>query len=449
MQAEVRETGALQRELDIRVEAEDIARFIDNLISAYRRRYEFRGFRPGKAPDAVVRSRFQDEIEGAIHGELVPRSIEQALAEHKIHPVAPGDVRDLRYRSGEALTFTFRVDIWPQITLAPYDGVEVTQVIEEVAEEDVDRYLEMLRDQAAEEVLLDRPAQAGDLVDARISTIDAAGKRVGGTKKEKVRLEVDSEGLLPEFREAVAGIAPGETRELTVSYPEEYHAEELRGQKRHYRMRAVEIREKKLPPLDDQFAEKVAPGSDLEGLRGRVRLRLESEARMAARQRLDETIVERLIADNPFDLPEVVMTAPLERIRKRSEEEGREISAADLEQIYRPQIERLRRRDFLLGKVAEREEIVVGEAQVEEEIARMARQQRKSVEDVRRELGDLDRFRDFLFERLVFDALLKKLTVREVRRPATPASAAPASPEQGAARGEEDVVDAEFPGASG
>ncbi|MBD3237235.1 MAG: trigger factor [Candidatus Eisenbacteria bacterium] len=450
MQTEMRETAPLERELEIRVPADEVARFVDSLISAYRRRYEFRGFRPGKAPDAVVRARFREEIEGAIAAELVPRSIEQALAEHTIHPAAPGDVRDLHHARGEDLTFTFRVDIWPRIELAPYEGVEVTQVVEEVSEAQVDRMLEMIRDRAAVEEVVERPAAPGDLVDAEVTTIDASGEPVAGGGSERVRLEVDSDGLLPEFRTAVAGIAPGETRELEVTYPDDYHAEELQGQKRRYRMRAVEIREKKRPPLDDNLAGKVAPGADLAELRRRVRQRLEAEARSSARGRLEETIVERLIADNPFDLPEVVVRRPLERLRKRFEEDGRQIGEAELERAYRPQIERLRRRDFLLGKVAEREGIVVGEAEVEEEVARLARSERKSVDAVRRELGEMDRFRDFLFERRVFDALIEKLRVREVQRPAPPADRAGA---EGAAPGKPaaapapdgDVVDAEFP----
>jgi len=177
---------------------------------------------------------------------------------------------------------------------------------------------------------VDRVAQPGDIVDAEIETVDLHGRRIKGTKKEKVTLEVDSPGLLPEFREAAQEATAGDVREFEVHYADDYQAEQLRGQTRRYRMRVAQIREKKIPPLDDQFAERVSPGSDLEGLRARARLRLESEARMAARERLEEALVDRLIQENPFELPESVVATSLERLRKRFEEEGRRMEPAEL-----------------------------------------------------------------------------------------------------------------------
>jgi len=425
LQSEVRDQGPLRKELLIRVEAEEVAHFIDELVGSYRQRYTLPGFRPGRAPDGLVKSRFQDEIEAAVHSELVPRSIEKALAEKRIHTAAPGDVVDLRYQPGEALTFTFRVEVWPDLEIKPYEGLRVERLVGEVTEEQVDRFLADLRLQVAEERRVERAAETGDVVAAEIETIDAHGQRVRGTKKDKVTLVAGAETLLPEFREAAQGVAAGETREFSVTYPADYHAEDLRGQLRRYRLRVQEIREKKLPPLDDEFVQKVAPGSDLEALRARVRLRLESEARMAARERLEEALVDRLIRENPFDLPDVVVRAPLERVRRRMAEEGREVSEDDLQRLYRPQIERLRRRDFLLGKAAEREGIQVSEQDVEEEIGSMARRERRTVEEVRRDIGEIERFRDFLFERRVFEALLAKVTVHDVRAPlAAPVGAA-------------------------
>jgi trigger factor len=413
----VRDTSPLQKEISIRVEAAEVGRFIDDLVATYRKSVAFHGFRKGKAPDGVVRTRFQDEIEAAVHNELVPRSIEQALAEKQIHPAGPGDVSDLRYRAGDALCFTFRVDVWPDLELKSYEAMMIEQVVAEIAETQVDQYLAALQEQAAEAVPVDRVAQPGDIVDAEIETVDLHGRRIKGTKKEKVTLEVDSPGLLREFREAAQEATAGDVREFEVHYADDYQTEQLRGQTRRYRMRVAQIREKKIPPLDDQFAERVSPGSDLEGLRARARLRLESEARMAARERLEEALVDRLIQENPFELPESVVATSLERLRKRFVEEGRRMEPAEFERSYRPPVERARRRDFILGKVAKREGIGVDEKEVEEEITRMARRERRSVEEVREDLGDLERLRDFLFERKIFDALLKKVEIREVRVP--------------------------------
>lgn len=432
MHAEVRDISPLRKEIRIEVDAGEVGRFIDQLVGAYRRNYSFRGFRPGKAPDGVVRTRFQDEIESAVHTDLVPRSIEQALAENHIHPAAPGDVTDLRYQPGQPLTFTFTVDVWPDVQLKPYEGAEVEMVVEEVTEAQVEQYLAGLRDSAADEVPVQRAAAAGDVVEADIEAVNADGSRVRGTKKEKIRLLVDSPGLLPEFRAAADGAVAGETRQFTVRYPDDYGGD-LRGQTRLYRMHVLEVRERHLPELDDNFAQRVSPGADLETLRARIRLRLETEARMVARDRLEASVVSRLIEENPFDMPDAAVDGPLERARKRFADEGRAVTEEELQQFYRPQVERLRRRDHLLAKVAEREGITVSDKDVDAEIESMARREGRTPDEVRRSIGDIERFREFLFERKVFDALIGKLRIRERR--VAPGTAGEA------------VVDAEFPAA--
>jgi trigger factor len=173
-----------------------------------------------------------------------------------------------------------------------------------------------------------------------------------------------------------------------------------------------------------------------------VRLRLESEKRFAARERLEELIVDRLISANPFDLPAEAVDRALGRLLDRLAEQNPKLDREGAASAYRPHVERIQRRDLLLARVAEREGVRVTPEDVEEEIARRARQERRAVEEVRKELGDLDRFQQFLFERKVFDALVERVKVREVRAapqppeaPVTSASepgagAAPPGPEE-------------------
>ncbi|MCK4414278.1 MAG: trigger factor [Candidatus Eisenbacteria sp.] len=434
MKVEVREPGPLRKELEIQLDVEEVNAFIDELIGAFRRRHAFPGFRPGKVPDQVVRVRFHEEIERALLTELVPRSIDRALGEQGVHPAAPGDLSAIRYQAGEPLSFTVAFSVWPEVELVPYEGMEVEQRTEEVTPEEIEAFLGQIRERAAEAVPVERPAQVGDLLSAELDSIDAQGQRLKGTRREKVTLEVGAPTLLPEFREAADGIRPSEARELSVTYPKDYGEESLRGATRRYRLRAVQIQEKKLPPLDDSLAQRLDANLDLEGLRARVRLRLESEKRFAARERLEEEIVERLIAANAFDLPAAAIDGAVERLLKQLAEQNSELDREAAAKAYRPRVERIQRRDFLLSKVAEREGVRVTEAEVEGEVARRAREERRSVEEVRKDLGDLDRFRQFLFERKVFDALVGKVKVREVRTaptpPEAPVTVAPAGEEE-------------------
>ena len=417
MKSEVRDTGPLQQELDIHLDAEEVLRFIDDRVGAYRRNYAIPGFRPGKAPDHIVRARFHEEIERALMTELVPRSIDQVYVERRIRPAAPSELLRMRYLPGEPLTFSIRVDIWPEVELKPYEGLSIDQVVEEVTPEEVQAFLANLRERVAEQSPVDRAAQDGDVLDAELEVLDEAGTRVKGSKRERLALEVGAQNLLPGFLEVGRGMTTGDTREFEVQYPEDYGQEDLRGQRKRYKLRAVQIREKKVPPLDDELAQRLDPSLDLEGLRARVRLRLEGEKRFAARERLEEAIVQRLIQENPFDVPEVAIERALERLTAKLREDGAKGEPEEIRKAYRPWIERVQKKDFLLARVAEREGIRVGPEEAEAEIGRLAQEQHRTVEQVREEIGDLDRFEQFLYERRVFDALLGKVQVRQMRLP--------------------------------
>lgn len=427
MKSEVRETGPLGREVEIHLETSEVRAFIDRMIDAYRRRYTFPGFRTGRAPAQLVMRRFHEEIDQAVRGELVPRAIEETLAENKIHPAGPGRLSRISYEPDQPLTFSVQLEVWPEIELKPYDELEVEQLVEEVSPEDVETYLSWLRQSLADTEPVDREARSGDVLEAELESVDLEGKRMKGTQKEKVTLEVGGANLLPEFRGASEGISAGESRELKVDYPEDFSNEQLRGQTRRYRMAAIQIREKKIPPLDDKFAGKIESGLELEGLRAKVRLRLESEKRLASRERLEQTITDRLIRENPFDLPGAPIQMALDRLAESHRGEGKEVDPEEIDKIYRTHIERAHRREFILAKVADREGIRVSPDDVEAEIARMARNENRKPEEVRKDLGDLDRLRNFLFERRVFDALMQKVKIREIAVPSS--SSAKAGPE--------------------
>lgn len=418
MKYEVRDTGPLQKTFDVHIDAEEVSRFIDEHVSSYRRNYAIPGFRPGKAPDSVVRARFHEEIEQALMSELVPRAISQAFREHRARPAAPSELLGMKYHPGEPLTFSVRVDLWPEVEMRSYEEMQIEQVLEDVGAEEVEAFLTDLRDRVAEQTPVDREAQDGDLLEGDLESIDPNGQRLKGTKPERTVLEVGARNLLPGFQEAGRGMTAKTSREFDVRYPDDHPQEDLRGQTKRYRLRAVQIREKKVPPLDDELARRFDPGLDLDGLRARVRLRLEGEKRFAARERLEETLVDRLIQENPFEVPEAALRRALDRLAAKLKEDGATAGPEEIEKAYRPWVERLQKRDFLLARVAEREGIRVGPDEVAAEIDRLAQEQHRTVEQVKGEIGDLDRFEQFLFERRVFDALLEKVRVQQVRLPA-------------------------------
>ncbi len=417
MKSEVRETGPLKRELEVILEVEEVRSFIDAMVNSFRSRYNFPGFRPGKAPAKHVLSKFHEEIDKSVVEELVPDSIRRAMMENKIHPAGPGELISLKYEPDQPLVIQVAVEIWPEFDLAKYDDMEVEQAIEETESSEIDKQINWMQDRLATYNPVERAAAKGDILEIELLMIDEKGEALTDAKSEPASIEVGAQNLLREFDEAALGAEKGAEKTIEVKYPEDFSNEELRGQTRYYRMDVKSIQEKVLPPVDDELAKKIDPSLDLDGLKAKINLRLESEKRMASRQRLEQTIVDRLLHENPFDLPKSTVDLALKRLGEKAKEEEKEISPEELDTTYRPHVERAHRRELILSKVGEREGVSVTQKDIDEEIAKMAENENRSTDEVMKDIGEMDRFRDFLFERRVFEVLIGKLKISEVKIP--------------------------------
>jgi len=417
LKSEVREVGPLKRELEVVLEVEEVRAFIDSLVASFRTRYNFPGFRPGKVPAKHIISKFHEEIDKSVVEELVPDSIRRAMMENKIHPAGPGELISLKYEPDQPLVIQVAVEIWPEIELANYDGMEIEQAIEETDGSEIDQQIAWMQDRLAEFNPVERAAAKGDALDIELLAVDENGEALGQAKPEPASIEVGAQNLLREFDEAALGAEVGAEKMIEVAYPDDFSNEELKGQTRHYRMNVKSVREKVLPPVDDELARKIDPSLDLDGLKAKISLRLESEKRMASRQRLEQTIVDRLLHENPFDLPTSTVDLALKRLGEKAKEEKKEVSPEDLDKVYRPHVERAHRRELILAKVGEREKIAITQKDIDDEIGKMAENEKRTTEEVLKDIGEIDRFRDFLFERRVFEALIGKLKISEVKIP--------------------------------
>jgi trigger factor len=419
VEVQVQETGTWERTLDVTVPAERVRATVEELLRDLQKRVRIPGFRPGKAPRGLLLQRFRATLENDLVERLLPRVLWEALEQAKLETVGDPEVTQLRARLEEPMTFRAVVEIWPRVEVTGYEDLELEQEIEAVTEEHVRKALDDLRMSRATEVPVDRPSIAGDILEGELEPVDVQGRRLPNLEVRRVRFEVGAETLLPEFREASLGIAAGGERFVEVQYPEDYPQEELRGQKRRYRLKVREIREKKPRPLDDDFARELDPELDLEKLRERVRRSLEAEVQREARRRLEETIVDRLIQRNPFELPRRMLQRGLERLARRFQQEGRQVSSEELETTYRPLVERLQRRQILLAAVAEKEGLAVTDDELRQHLERMAEENRMSVERLRAILearGELGRLKEDLQERKVLDFLVSKAKVHQFVR---------------------------------
>lgn len=431
VEVEIREQGGWKKQLSIVIPIESVQREMEGVVESYRRRAALPGFRKGKAPTEVIKGRFQQDLEADLLNRLIPEAFEEAVRQKELKPV-PGSehFHEIRFAQGEPLRFLADLEVWPEIEFTAWRGLPIEQEIYEVEERMVDEALEALRRSRATYTPIDRPSEPGDGVRAVLEPVDIHGKKIPGSAREEVRMEADGATLLPEFRAVSVGLKAGDLRTVEVAYPADFRDDKLAGKVRRYRLTAKEILEKKIPLLDDQLARGLDPGLDLEGLRSKVRLRLESEELMRSKQRLEETLIDQVLAAHPFPVPEVLMRYSFGRLLERLREGEQPVDEQAVIEQYAPAIDRMHHRDILLQNVARQEGLEVTDEEVEAEIDGLAQEAGVEPAVLRRKMeaeGELSRMTDTLQERKVLDFLVANAQVNRVRRPRPEYPGAPRS----------------------
>lgn len=419
MKTTLEDVGPWRKEIAIVLDPEEVDREMDQVVARYREKAVIPGFRRGRVPSELLRSTYRSSLESDLLNQILPEATQKAVEEHALQLASPPKIKDLHFRPGEALTFTAVVEVWPQIQVQGHKGMELDEPIYAVEEEQVDAVLRNLRERKAELTPVLRPSREGDVLEVSLQAVDVQGRRLPRAKRQVISMDAGGQKLLPEFREASLGCEAGSTRIVHIVYPEDFEDPELAGKSRHYEMKVKQILEKKLPEGDDSFAKAVGGVETLEELKSKIRLRLEAEERMRARQRTEETLVDRLILNNPLEVPEAVIERSLERAWEKASEGSTRMQEDEFKAAYRPVVERLRKREILLDCLAGQEGLEVTEDELLEQLRRSAP---AGVDPnvVRQKLerdGELGQVRAELQERKVFDFLIEHATIHRIHQP--------------------------------
>lgn len=418
MKVEVRdgEAGVSQKVLLIEVSPEELNEDYDAILEDYRRRAVLPGFRKGKAPRNVLELQFGHSMEHEVLERAVKRTYEAAVREHRIEPVSYPQIEKIRFDKGQPLSYEAVVDVRPTITPRDYFELNVPSKDIEIAEDEVEKSLEELRQRTADWSPVEREAAAGDAVVVDYVRLNAKGKPIHKSEQKDALVELDAQGLLPEFRENLLGKKGGEHIEFTVTYPEDFGNAELKGRASTFSLDVKGVRERRVRPLDDAFASEVIGMRDLAELRARMRLNLEGEARMKARRDEEEAIVDQLLAKNPIALPETMVAEYLEELLQRLKDE-REWTAEEEERFrteYRPTAERRIKRDLLLDAIMRAESIQVSEEEIDQTLRGAMGEETTGPEAERaiRNPAQRERARSHLLERKLFQLLREKAQLK-------------------------------------
>ncbi|NLJ86905.1 MAG: trigger factor [Firmicutes bacterium] len=291
--------------LEVEVGQERVEQALDQAFRKVAQQVRVPGFRPGKAPRRVIEMRVGKELlyQEALD-DLIPRVYTEAISESGIKPIDMPELDILEMEDGKPLRFKAVVEVEPEVTLGEYKGIAATKQIERITNADVDRVLEEMRERSAQLVTTDRQEiQTGDF-----AIIDFTGyideQPFPGGAAQGYTLEIGAGQFIPGFEEQLVGSEPGETKQVTVTFPTDYHATELAGKEARFDVKIHEIKEKSYPALNDDFAKDLGDFETLLELRADIRQRLEDAAAKDAQNTLEVDLTQKAVDLAQVDIPD-------------------------------------------------------------------------------------------------------------------------------------------------
>jgi trigger factor len=378
-------------------------------VRQYARRVRLPGFRPGKAPEAVVRKRLSEEIRQAVLQEIIREGWDAAKESEALKPITDPSVRNLKFEAGQPVEFELVVEVKPELTLARVGGFAIARTVDPVRDEQIQEQLEHLREQKASWLPVEgaKPTP-GQMVLGEIAPIE--GDTVHAAKPFTMTLGGGQ--AVPALEEQVMEMLPGETRDADIRFPDDYPDEARRGQTRRVRVSLREVKRQELPALDDAFAKEIGDFDTVDALKAAIRADLEREAERGADARVREQLVQQLAEANNVQAPPSMVERALQAFAYAYQipEAQYEAFTAQFRPIALQQV----RRDLVLNAVSEAQALRATEAELDERIAALAATRGispaevyKSMEEAKR-LPELERS---ITEEKVFRFLLSQSTV--------------------------------------
>lgn len=389
IQITTKKREGLERLLEVSVPVETVRAAEEKAARRYASQARLPGFRPGKAPAAVVRKRFADAIRQQALEALVQDAFQEVLEREKLKPAAQPHVHHVHFHEDRPLTFELHLEVRPEIELARTSGFRVTRPMAQVTDAQVQEQLDALREQKATWTPVeDRPAP-GDMVTVNLATAEGDGTLGEG---KEYRIVIGEGQAIPAIEEVIMEAKPGQTIERPVRWPDDFPDEAERGRTKPVRVQLLDVKRKSLPALDDSFAREVGDFDSIDALRDAVRKDLVAHAEREAESQYRTQLVDRVIEANPFEVPGAWVAQLSEAYVQQFQvpEAEKERFAAE----FRPVAERQVRRDLVIETIAERQGLAATEADIDDRVAEVAEKRGANPSQVYASLQKAGRIRE-------------------------------------------------------
>lgn len=367
------------------------------------------GFRPGKAPAALVRKKFKDAIRQQTLESILQDAYQEVLSREQLKVASTPHLHGVKFDDGKPLVFELHVEVRPELALSRTQGFKISRAVAAVTDDSVNEQVEQLREQRATWAPASEKPGPSDMVTVVMATADATGALPEG---KEYRIVLGAGQAIPGIEELIMRLAPGETLEESVRWPDDFPDESERGKSKPVRVTLQEVKRKALPELDDALAREVGDFESLEALRAAVRKDLESHAEREADAAVRQQLIDQIVQANAFDVPPSWVNQLVDGYMKAYQipEGERERFTAE----FRPVADRQVRRDLIIETIAERERLGASEADVDERVAEVAKKRSAEPGQVYASLQKAGRIKEIeraITEEKVFKWLLERNTV--------------------------------------
>jgi trigger factor len=371
----------------VEIEAQKVDEAFESVMKDFRREASLPGFRPGKAPREMVLRKYEKEILDETKRKLISEAYRKAVEEQKLDVLGQPDIEEIQFNRGQPLQFAATIETAPEFELPDYKGLLIQRELRSVTDADVERALNLLREQRVTFNKVERALQSGDIAVVNYSgtcegkpIIELAPTAKGLSENKHFWVEATPNSFIPGFADQLIGAQAGDKRTVAVDFPADFVTPQLAGKKGSYEVEVIEVKEKVLPALDEALAKSYGAES-LEKLQAGVRTDLENELKFKQDKTVRTEVVRALLGRVNFDLPETAVAHETRNVVYDLVQENtkrgvpRQAIEQQKEQIYSAATRNAKERvkvQFLLQKIAEKEDIKVSQEEIAQRVHHLA-----------------------------------------------------------------------------
>jgi trigger factor len=416
LKVNVTKDKAWKRILEIEIPVEKVKGEFDSIYQEYQRKVRIPGFRKGKAPLEMIKSRYKEKVTKDVLDKLLPQAYQEAVKQNDLNPLTlPVLKEEIDFKEGLPLQFKVLIEVRPEIELKDYKELKLKKKIVRITDEHIQNALKYLQDKNAELHSVEREAKDGDFLIVDLEEL-SEGQAKTKKKTENQQIWLKKENLLTEFYRGFSGAKPGEEKEIEAIYPQGYFEKSLAGKVIKYKAKIKEVKEKILSEINDDFAKGLGEYKNLDELKSKIKQDLEKESQRDSEKDLSSQVITQVVEKNSFEVPESLLDLYLENVVEDFKKSYKNVDETKLREQYKDLGLSRIRWEFLMHEIVKKENLEVTKEDTDKWVENFAKANSLELKQAKEFIAQKKKIKDIketILEDKVIDFIIKNSTVEE------------------------------------